>query len=250
MSVDNDSPAPMRRAIRSFVVRGGRLTEAQQRARERLWPRFSAALSDQPLDLAAVFGRNAPCVLEIGFGNGEHLAQQAAKNPDKNFLGIEVHPPGVGHLLLRAEQLNLTNLRIIEHDAVEVLGVHLAEESLDEVLILFPDPWHKKKHHKRRLINATFTELVTSRLRVGGLLRLATDWEHYAEWMLEVLNAAPNLRNCADGGAYMPRDANRAATRFEQRGERLGHAVFDLLYERTSLKTGYDSVEPEPHLPP
>jgi tRNA (guanine-N7-)-methyltransferase len=244
--MEDSATPPVRRAIRSFVVRGGRLTDAQERAHQKLWPQYGVNPDGNPIDLAALFGRRAPCVLEIGFGNGEHLAQLAANNRDQNFLGIEVHPPGVGHLLLRAEQLQLTNLRIMQHDAVEVLQQCLQLESLDAVLILFPDPWHKKKHHKRRLLNAEFANSVTTRLRLGGQLRLATDWAPYAEWMLEVLNVAPGLRNCASDGRYMPRDLSRTATRFEQRGERLGHAVFDLSFERINLATHGYSAAPEP----
>ena len=225
-------PDRVPRAIRSFVMRGGRATAAQQRALCQQWPRYGLDYSAAPVDLDALFGRAAPRTLEIGFGNGETLAALADRQPARDFLGIEVHPPGVGHLLQLAAAAELANLRVSRHDAVEVLRDQLPPQSLDEVLVLFPDPWHKKRHHKRRLVNASFASLVASRLAVGGRLHLATDWEHYAQQMLEVLDAEPLLRNRAGAGQYVPRDAARAPTRFERRGERLGHAVFDLDYVR------------------
>lgn len=227
-----NAPHGAHRAIRSFVMRGGRATVAQQRALCELWPRYGLDYAAAPADLEALFARRAPCTVEIGFGNGEHLAALADRQPGRDFIGIEVHPPGVGHLLQLAAVAELTNLRVSRHDAVEVLRDQIPPASIDEVLVLFPDPWHKKRHHKRRLVNAAFATLVASRLARGGRLRLATDWEDYARQMLEVLDAEPLLRNCAGPGGFMPRDAARAPTRFERRGERLGHAVFDLEYER------------------
>jgi tRNA (guanine-N7-)-methyltransferase len=223
-----------KREIRSYVVRGGRLTSAQQRALDEYWPAYGVAPGNEPLDLAALFGRHAPVTLEIGFGNGDNLALLAAAQPETDFLGAEVHPPGVGHLLLKAAAANLRNLRIVQHDAVELLRDRIAPGSLDTILVLFPDPWHKKRHHKRRLISRAFAELACSRLKPGGTLQLATDWTPYAEWMLEVLEAVPALRNRSPDGRYMPRDPGRRTTRFEQRGERLGHAVHDLCFERIS----------------
>jgi tRNA (guanine-N7-)-methyltransferase len=223
-----------RRTIRSFVVRGGRLTGAQQRALDEYWPRYGLEFGG-PLDLPALFGRNAPCTLEIGFGNGDNLAELAATHPEQDFIGVEVHPPGVGHLLLKAAQASLGNLRIAQHDAIEVLQNSIPPASLDAILVLFPDPWHKKRHHKRRLVSRAFAELALTRLKPGGTLQLATDWTPYAEWMLEILNAVPGLRNCSTEGRYMPRNPGRTATRFEKRGERLGHEVHDLCYERISL---------------
>ncbi len=170
--------------------------------------------------------------MEIGFGNGEHLASLAAAHPERDYLGIEVHRPGVGRLMLALESRGLTNVRVSSHDAVEVLQRQIAPESLDEVLILFPDPWPKKRHHKRRLIQPAFVERVASRLRPGGLLRLATDWQPYAEEMLATLRAQPTLRNLSADGTFVPRPTERAATRFEQRGERLGHRVWDLAFQR------------------
>ncbi|HMA11530.1 MAG TPA: tRNA (guanosine(46)-N7)-methyltransferase TrmB [Steroidobacteraceae bacterium] len=227
-----DESAPLRRPIKSYVVRGGRLTDAQQRALDELWPRYGIAFEPRPLDLAALFGRVAPCTLEIGFGNGDNLLALAAAGPQRDFIGVEVHPPGVGHLLRKAAALGLTNLRVIQHDAVEVLRQQIPAESLDSVLVLFPDPWHKKRHHKRRLVNPDFAALAASRLKRGGTLQLATDWEPYAEAMLEVLNAAAGLRNRAADRRFVPRNPGRILTRFERRGERLGHAVHDLCFER------------------
>ena len=226
------SPERAPRAIRSFVMRGGRATVAQQRALCEQWPRYGLDYTAAPLDLDALFGRAAPRTLEIGFGNGEFLALLADRQPGRDFLGIEVHPPGVGHLLQQAAHAELTNLRVSRHDAVEVVRDQLQPSSLDEVLVLFPDPWHKKRHHKRRLVNPSFASLIASRLAVGGRLHLATDWEDYARQMIEVLDAEPLLLNRAGPGGFVPRDAERAPTRFERRGERLGHAVFDLEYTR------------------
>ena len=221
------------RPIRSFVMRTGRMTAGQTRALEDLWPRYGVEFSPQPLPLDALFGRVAPRTLEIGFGNGEHLAALATLHPEHDYLGIEVHRPGVGHLLLLAATNNLTNVRASSHDAVEVLREQIAESSLDEVLVLFPDPWHKKRHHKRRLIQPPFVELIASRLRQGGVLRLATDWEEYALQMLEVLNAASALfANLSPARDWMPRPEERAPTRFEKRGARLGHGVWDLAFKR------------------
>lgn len=222
---------PPRRAIRSFVMRAGRMTSAQQKALEVSWPRFGVDFGDTPLDLDALFARRAPRVVEIGFGNGEHLAALAARRPDCDFLGVEVHPPGVGHLLQLIEKNALTNVRVSRHDAVEVLEHQVAPGSLAEVHLLFPDPWHKARHHKRRILNAPFARLVASRLTPGGLFHLATDWEPYAQQMIEVLEAEPLFINRAGRGQFAPRDS-RAPTRFERRGERLGHGVWDLDYLR------------------
>jgi len=221
------------RPIRSFVMRTGRMTAGQTRALEELWPRYGVEFSPEPLSLDALFGRTAPRTLEIGFGNGEHLASLATAHPERDYFGIEVHRPGVGHLLLLAATNNLTNVRASSHDAVEVLREQIGEGSLDEVLVLFPDPWHKKRHHKRRLIQPPFVELIASRLRQGGVLRLATDWEEYALQMLEVLSAAKTLfANLSPTGDWMPRPDERAPTRFEKRGARLGHGVWDLAFTR------------------
>jgi len=219
------------RRIRSYVLRGGRTTRAQQRALEELLPRLGLPFTVEPLDLDVVFGRRAPRVLEIGFGNGATLIELAMSRPDADFLGVEVHPPGIGHLLLGIEAHGLTNVRVIAHDAVEVLERQIPPASLDEVLLYFPDPWPKKRHHKRRIVQSEFAALVADRLRVGGVFRIATDWEPYALQILEVLNAEPRLASAAaDGGFAEP--VVRDETRFERRGRRLGHSVFDLEYRR------------------
>jgi tRNA (guanine-N7-)-methyltransferase len=220
------------RSIRSFVTRSGRITEAQQRALQLLWPKYGIEFQACPLDLAATFGRVAPRVVEIGFGNGENLTALAAAQPERDFLGIEVHRSGVGRVLLAAEEQRLKNLRVICHDAVEVLEQQIPPQSLDEVLILFPDPWPKKRHHKRRLVQGPFVELLAGRLKPSGLLRLATDWQPYAEHMLEVLSASPQFANLSPQRDYVPRPAERAPTRFEKRGARLGHGVWDLCFQR------------------
>ena len=220
------------RPIRSFVMRAGRMTSGQERALTELWPRYGVEFSPAPLSLDAVFGRQAPHTLEIGFGNGEHLAALAAAHPQRDYFGVEVHRPGVGHLLMLAATNNLTNLRASSHDAVEVLRDQIAPRALDEVLVLFPDPWHKKRHHKRRLIQPPFVELIASRLATGGVLRLATDWEEYALQMLEVVSASPQFTNLSPTGDWMPRPEERAPTRFEKRGARLGHGVWDLAFRR------------------
>jgi tRNA (guanine-N7-)-methyltransferase len=213
-------------------MRAGRMTDAQQRALQELWPRYGLDYAPQAVDLDALFGRGAPRALEIGFGNGEHLAALAAAHPEHDHLGVEVHPPGVGHLLQLIAAAGLTNVRVSSHDAVEVLAGQIPPASLDEVRVLFPDPWHKKRHHKRRLIQPAFLDLLALRLRPGGILRLATDWEPYAEHMLEVLRAHPAYENLSASGDYVDRDDARAPTRFERRGERLGHVVRDLAFRR------------------
>jgi tRNA (guanine-N7-)-methyltransferase len=226
----SDSGHP--RAIRSFVTRSGRITTAQERALEELWPKYGIELGVAPLDLEALFGRSGARIAEIGFGNGEHLLALAASRPADDFLGIEVHRPGVGRLLLQLEERGLDNVRVICHDAVEVLERHLQGPCLDEILILFPDPWPKKRHHKRRLIQPPFVHLLAARLRPGGALRLATDWEPYAAQMLAALAAEPGLRNVAADAGFIPRPPERPATRFERRGEGLGHRVWDLEFRR------------------
>jgi tRNA (guanine-N7-)-methyltransferase len=228
----NQPIASTHRPIRSFVRRAGRITAAQQRALLELAPRFELTNSAELIDFERAFGRTAPLTLEIGFGNGENLAALATAHPDRDYLGVEVHRPGVGHLFLLAEQNALSNVRAICHDAVDVLEQQIPVAALDEVLVLFPDPWHKARHHKRRLIQTPFVELLVTRLRIGGVFRLATDWEHYALQMLEVLTVSPALRNLSPTQNFMPRDDERIATRFERRGQRLGHDVWDLAFER------------------
>jgi len=220
------------RSVRSFVVRTGRITAAQQRAWRELWPVHGVETGDRPLDLDQLFARSANRTLEIGFGNGESLAALAEAHPEQDFLGVEVHRPGIGHLLLTAEQRGLSNLRVVCRDAVEVLDRCLTDSSLDEVLLYFPDPWPKKRHHKRRIVQPGFVDLVARKLKPGGVFRLATDWQNYAEHMLEVLSACALLENEAPPGAYAERPASRPLTRFEQRGQRLGHEVWDLAFRR------------------
>ena len=228
------NPLMQPRAIRSYVTRAGRVTDAQRRALEQLWPKYGIDFQPGILNLARLFAREAPRTLEIGFGNGEHLLDRALAAPERDFLGIEVHPPGVGHLLILADRAGVSNLRVIAHDAVEVLQQQIAAASLNEVQLLFPDPWHKKRHHKRRILNADFAQLVATRLEANGRFHAATDWTPYAEHMLSVLNECTMLANCARDGAYLAADEviARRATRFQRRGERLGHTVHDLLYCR------------------
>lgn len=220
------------RKVRSFVKREGRLTKGQAAALERSWPTMGLTHSQGLLNLTEVFGREAPTVLEIGFGMGRSLVAMAKAAPEKNFIGIEVHRPGVGACLLEAEEAEVSNLRVYEHDAVEVLADCVADGSLATVQVFFPDPWHKKRHHKRRLIQPEFVDLLRKKLAIGGVLHLATDWQNYAEHMLEVMQAAPKWRNLAADNTYVPRPEERPLTKFEQRGERLGHGVWDLKFER------------------
>ena len=226
-----DDAAPVfRRGVRSYVKRGGRTTEGQARAFETWAPRFLVPFQTDPLDWSRVFGRDAPIVLEIGFGMGEATAQIAQTLPDRNFIGCEVHEPGVGALLKRIGEQGLDNVRIVQHDAVQVLQHMIAPASLDGVHVFFPDPWHKKRHHKRRLIQPPLVALLASRLKPGAYVHCATDWQPYAEQMLEVLMAEPALRNTAVD--YAPRPSYRPLTKFENRGLRLGHGVWDLVFTR------------------
>jgi tRNA (guanine-N7-)-methyltransferase len=220
------------RRIRSFVLRAGRTTAAQERALDELWPSCGIDLGEERLDLDAVFGRTAPRCLEIGFGVGEVIGSLAQNNPHIDYLGIEVHRPGIGRLLLHAEAAALKNLRVICNDAVDVLRDHIPDQALDEVLVFFPDPWHKKRHHKRRLIDASFAALVAAKLRTGGTLRIATDWQAYAEQILEVCNATLTLRSLSEDLSFVPRPEFRPATRFERRGHRLGHGTWDFAYAK------------------
>ncbi|WP_223695152.1 tRNA (guanosine(46)-N7)-methyltransferase TrmB [Leifsonia poae] len=214
---------------RSFVSRGRR-TEAQQRALEELWPDYGIDFVEERIDLDRAFGRVAPRIVEIGFGNGENLLTLAAQRPETDFLGVEVHGSGVGRLLNELSVREIGNVRVVRHDAVEVLERMLPEHSLDEVLIFFPDPWPKNRHRRRRLVQPEFALLLARSLKPTGTLRLATDWADYAEHMIAVLDACPELVNSAGAGGFVPRPDDRALTRFEQRGERLGHAIVDLEY--------------------
>lgn len=217
--------------IRSYVLRQGRFSRGQQRAYEELLPKLGIAYRREPLDFRAAFGRSAPVVAEIGFGMGETTARIAADNPGSDYLAIEVHTPGVGSLLKRIEAAGIANVRVVQHDAVEVLRDMVAPDSLAAIHVFFPDPWPKKRHHKRRLLQPEFTRLAASRLAPGGLLHVATDWQDYAEYVLAVLDATPGLRNTAGGFASRP--PWRPQTKFERRGLELGHGVWDLLFTRT-----------------
>lgn len=222
------------RRVRSFVRREGRLTSGQQRAIETLWAEFGIDSVAGPLDLDSLFGRSAPRILEIGFGNGQSLVAMAQAYPDMDHLGIEVHRPGIGHLLIHAEALALTNLRVMYSDAVEVLKHQLPDTSLDRIQIFFPDPWPKKRHHKRRLIQPDFASLLARKLKPGASLYLTTDWEDYALHMLKVLEAADGLVNTAGSSRFAPRPNYRPTTKFERRGERLGHQTWNLIFERSN----------------
>ncbi len=233
-SLDKDS-LDYRRPIRSFVVRSGRLTPAQQQALDDWWPMYGLDDTNAPLDANAVFGRTAPLVFEIGFGMGDSLAEQAQRHPEKDFIGVEVHRPGVGKLLREIHQRELTNLRIYCHDATEILQHCIANGSLDTIQIFFPDPWHKKRHHKRRLIQPALVQRLVTKLAEGGKLHLATDWQNYAEHMMEVLSAADGLVNTAGSGNYAA-ETERPVTKFQRRGLRLGHGVWDLLFEKQTAR--------------
>lgn len=224
------------RSIRSFVLRQGRMSEAQHRYLAEMMPRVGIAYRPEWLDLAAPFGRAAPTVVEIGFGMGVATAAIAAARPEDNFIGSEVHAPGVGSLCKLIAEGGPSNLRIIQHDAVEVLRDMIPAASLAGVHVYFPDPWPKKRHHKRRIIQPDFVALVADKLAPGGYLHCATDWEEYAHWMLEVLGAEPALVNSAapDAGGFAPRPAWRPLTKFENRGLRLGHGVWDLVFHRAA----------------
>jgi tRNA (guanine-N7-)-methyltransferase len=230
--VTTDQAVPPRRPVRSFVLRAGRMGTGQQRALAELGPRYVLPFAAVPLDFAAVFGRTAPVVVEVGFGMGDATAAVAAAAPQQDFIGIEVHEPGVGALLRRIGEQGLANLRIVRHDAVEVLGQAIPAASLAGLHLWFPDPWHKKRHHKRRIVNPAFAALVASRLAPGGYWHCATDWQPYAEQMLEVLSGQPLLANTAAGGGYALRPDWRPLTKFEQRGLRLGHGVWDIVFRR------------------
>jgi len=232
----NTGPTPLpchhlsSRSIRSFVLRQGRMSSAQQRYLDEMMPKIGILYRPGPLDLTAAFARVAPKILEIGFGIGETTAKIAASHPETDFLGIEVHSPGVGALCKLIAEGNLTNLRIIRHDAVEVLHDMIPDGTLSGVHVFFPDPWRKARHYKRRLIQPDFVDLIGQKLSPGGYLHCATDWENYAEWMLETLSAS-TLKNTAEG--FAPRPLYRPPTKFENRGLRLGHGVWDIVFRRT-----------------
>lgn len=226
-------PEFKRKAVRSYVLRAGRMTAGQKAAFDRYWQAYGLSLFAGPIDPQTVFGRSAPLVVEVGFGMGDSLLAMARAEPDKDFIGIEVHPPGVGRLINNAGKEELSNLRVYMADAVDVLKDCIPLDSVDRFQLYFPDPWHKKKHNKRRIVQADFVELVKSRLKHGGLLHVATDWENYAEQMAEVLQPSDGLASEGGASAFVERPAFRPITKFEQRGARLGHGVWDLLYRKT-----------------
>ncbi|OQX37153.1 MAG: tRNA (guanosine(46)-N7)-methyltransferase TrmB [Oceanospirillales bacterium LUC14_002_19_P2] len=229
----NTEQSPHHRTVKSFVIRAGRMTAGQQKGLDEYWPTWGLTLEQGKLDIEQAFGRQAETVLEIGFGMGLSLLSMAQAAPQNNFIGIEVHRPGVGSLLNEAGKAGVNNIRVYCHDAVEILRECIADESLDRVQIYFPDPWHKKRHNKRRLIQPAFVEALRPKLKQGGILHLATDWENYAEQMMEVMSAAEGWNNLAGDNQYSPRPDYRPLTKFEKRGQKLGHGVWDLLFERT-----------------
>ncbi len=242
-SPPNELPSPRHRRIRSFVIRAGRMTTGQERAWRELWPQYGIEFTGEAIDLDKLFGRCAPRVAEIGFGTGDALFAYARQHPEHDCLGIEVHPPGVGHLLLKIEAGGLSNVRAMRHDAVEVLSQALPPACLDEVHIFFPDPWHKKRHHKRRLIQKSFVDLLARVVKPNGIVKLATDWQHYAEQILAVFDAHADFDNLASLNADNPESSSgftarlkhRPLTRFERRGHRLGHGVWDMAFRRRAL---------------
>lgn len=228
----DSNTAPVRREIKSYVMRAGRMTQGQQRGLDDGWPKFGRELADGPVDAEALFGRRAPLTFEIGFGMGQSLLAMAKAAPEQDFIGVEVHSPGVGALLHGLLTEGLDNVRVYSCDALDVLKHCIAENSLDRVLLYFPDPWHKSRHHKRRIVRPEFAELVRTRLKPGGVLHMATDWEPYTEHMLEVMNVAPGYHNLSPNQTWVERPADRPITKFEQRGERLGHGVWDLMFRK------------------
>lgn len=229
----SDAALPARRReIKSYVMRAGRMTEGQQRGLDHGWPKFGLLLADGLQDFDQVFARQAPRTLEIGFGMGHSLLEMAKAAPEQDFIGVEVHRPGVGALLNGLLSEDLKNVRVYSCDALEVLKTCVADASLDRLMLFFPDPWHKSRHHKRRIVQPEFAQLVRSKLKVGGVFHLATDWQPYAEYMLEVLNEAPGFANLSSEQTYVERPIERPVTKFERRGERLGHGVWDLKFVR------------------
>ncbi len=228
-NTEQNKPNKHHRAIRSFVIRASRMSDSQRRARTDLWPKYGLALEDGLLDSQEIFGRAAPIVFEIGFGMGDSLATMAQNEPDKDFVGIEVHPPGVSNLLKLIEEKQLSNLRIYDTDVIEVLTQCMPKQSIERVQIYFPDPWPKKRHHKRRLIQPKFLELLKPRMKSSAVLHVATDWQDYAEQTLELLSNTEALTNSSDAG-YVSRPDYRPLTKFEKRGINLGHSIYDLVF--------------------
>ena len=225
-------PEYREKSIRSYVVRAGRMTEAQRKAFEVSWPVYGLKLADGAINTDVIFGRTGQKVLEIGFGMGTSLIEMAVASPNTDFIGVEVHPPGVGTLMNSARIEDLSNLRVYLADANDVLEECFATQSIDRLQLYFPDPWHKKKHNKRRIVKSTFVQQVREKLRSGGILHMATDWQHYAEQMMETLSEAEGFENCAGAGQYSERPSYRPITKFEKRGEKLGHGVWDLVFKK------------------
>ena len=219
------------RPVRSFVLRQGRLTKGQELALDTIWPVYGIERSDSLLDFPSLFGNDAPVTLEIGFGDGVSLATMAQQDPQRNFIGIEVHKPGVGRLLHLIEEKSLSNVRVMDDDAVEIIKQRIPDNSLDRVQLFFPDPWHKKRHNKRRIVQPGFVSLIASRLKQGGVFHLATDWEPYAEYMAEVMEASSEFVSLSET-PFSKKPDNRPVTKFERRGQKLGHGVWDLLYKK------------------
>ena len=228
-------PIKHRRSIRSFTIRGGRLTRGQQKAHDRLFLRYRLQLGEfveTPLSVIDIFGQSGALNIEIGFGDGELLKQLAVAKPQQNFVGIEVHPPGVGHLLLKLEECEIANVRIFKDDAMDVITKVIADQSVDRFLLFFPDPWHKKKHHKRRMVQPDFVNLIAEKLKPEGVFHFATDWQPYAEQGLQVLENCASLQNAAGAGNFTPRPDYRPQTKFERRGLALGHSVYDIIMSK------------------
>ena len=221
------------RTIKSFVLRQGRLTKAQQKALDNYWQDYGIDFSEEHLDYRTLFNNDNELIVEIGFGDGDSLLQQAINQPQYNFIGIEVHGPGVGHIIHNANRQNIHNIKVIRQDAIDVLTQQIADNSIRQLQLFFPDPWHKKRHHKRRIIKQSFIKLVQRKLKIGGYFHLATDWQHYAQQMLEQMDTTEAFRNISGTGNYSKTVAGRCETKFERRGIKLGHGVWDLIYKKT-----------------
>jgi len=222
----------IKQRIKSFVRREGRSSAKRKQAFDKLWPHFGIEQHNKPLDFESLFVRQAPCFLEIGFGTGTALINAAAQHPENNYLGVEVYRTGIGSLLQQVDELGLSNIRVMNNDAVDLLDKQINDQSLDGIYLFFPDPWHKKRHNKRRLVQTEFVQLVAQKLKPGALFHTATDWQDYARQMMSVLSASPDLTNVAGEKRFTPRPASRPITKFEQRGQQLGHGVWDLLFQR------------------
>ncbi|MGN1393327.1 MAG: tRNA (guanosine(46)-N7)-methyltransferase TrmB [Succinivibrionaceae bacterium] len=233
MSVEEKLITPNMRRIKSYVLREGRLTVGQERALNELWPLWGIEYKEEQIDFCKIFGRDeSPTTIEIGFGMGKSLVEMAKNETNRNFIGIEVHTPGIGSCLSDIRNENLSNLRIIHHDAIEVFQNMIPDDSINTIQLFFPDPWHKARHHKRRIVKESFLDLIIPKLKTGGKIHMATDWENYAEQMLEVLSTDQRLKNTSENNTYVPRPETRPLTKFELRGQRLGHGVWDLIFEK------------------